>query len=78
MNLKSLDVLVSGLDYMNDDLSEVNVLYAKVQNLEIQKLADKIQTFFQDCGNKYSVFYQNLKTYFDRKNYYKISKNNVI
>lgn len=50
MNLKSLDVLVSGLDYMNDDPSEVNVLYAKVENPEIQMLADKIQTFFQDCG----------------------------
>jgi len=49
MDLKSLDVLVSGLEYMNDDLSEVNVLYAKVQNPEIQKLADKIQTFFKDC-----------------------------
>lgn len=50
MNLKSLDVLVSGLDYMNDDPSEVNVLYAKVESPEIQMLADKIQTFFQDCG----------------------------
>lgn len=50
MNLKSLDVLVSELDYMNDDPSEVNVLYAKVKNHEIQMLADKIQTFFQDCG----------------------------
>lgn len=49
MNLKSLDVLVSGLDYMNDDPSEVNVLYAKVESPEIQMLADKIQTFFQDC-----------------------------
>lgn len=50
MNLKSLDVLVSGLDYMNDDPSEVNVLYAKVNNSEIQMLADKIQAFFQECG----------------------------
>lgn len=50
MNIKSLDVLVSELDYMNDDPSEVNVLYAKVKNHEIQMLADKIQTFFQDCG----------------------------
>jgi activating signal cointegrator complex subunit 1 len=50
MNLKSLDVLVSGLDYMNDDPSEVNVLYAKVESPKIQMLADKIQTFFQDCG----------------------------
>jgi len=50
MNLKSLDVLVYGLDYMNDDPSEVNVLFAKVKNPEIQMLADKIQTFFQDCG----------------------------
>lgn len=58
MNLKSLDVLVSGLDYMNDDLSEVNVLYAKVENPEIQKLADKIQTFFQDCGKKYIILFQ--------------------
>lgn len=49
MNLKSLDILVSGLDCMNDDLSEVNVLYAKVENPEIQMLADKIQTYFQDC-----------------------------
>ncbi|VVC26391.1 Protein kinase A anchor protein, nuclear localisation signal domain,Activating signal cointegrator [Cinara cedri] len=49
MNLTSLDVLVSGLDYMNDDPSEVKVLYAKVTNPEIQVLADKIQTFFQDC-----------------------------
>lgn len=54
MNLKSLDVLVSGLDYMNDDPSEVNVLYAKVESPEIQMLADKIQTFFQDCG-KYNT-----------------------
>lgn len=55
MNLKSLDILVSGLDFMNDDPSEVNVLYAKVKSPEIQMLADKIQTFFQDCGklNKY-------------------------
>lgn len=50
MNLKSLDLLVSELDYMNDDPSEVNVLYAKVKNPEIQMLADKIQTFFEDCG----------------------------
>lgn len=50
MNLKSLDVLVSELEYMNDDPSEVNVLYAKVKNTEIQELADKIQTFFQECG----------------------------
>lgn len=50
MNLKSLDILVSGLDFMNDDPSEVNVLYAKVKSPEIQMLADKIQTFFQDCG----------------------------
>ncbi|NP_001280311.1 activating signal cointegrator 1 complex subunit 1 [Acyrthosiphon pisum] len=49
MNLKSLDILVSGLDCMNDDPSEVNVLYAKVKSPEIQMLADKIQTFFQDC-----------------------------
>lgn len=50
MNLKFLEVLVSGLDYMNDDPSEVNVLYAKVKSPEIQMLADKIQTFFKDCG----------------------------
>lgn len=50
MHLKSLDILVSGLDYMNDDPSEVNVLYAKVKNPEIQMLANKIQTFFKDCG----------------------------
>lgn len=50
MNLKPLDILVSGLDYMNDDPSEVNVLYAKVKSPEIQMLADKIQTYFQDCG----------------------------
>lgn len=50
MNLKSLDVLIVGLDYMNDDPSEVTVLYAKVQNPELQNLADKIQTFFCDCG----------------------------
>lgn len=50
MHLKSLDILVSGLDYMNDDPSEVNVLYAKVKNPEIQMLANKIQTFFRDCG----------------------------
>jgi len=50
MNLKSLDVLVSGLDFMNDDPSEVNVIYAKVKSPEVQILADKIQTFFQDCG----------------------------
>lgn len=49
MNLKSLDVLVSGLDIMNDDPSNVNVLYAKAKNPEIQMLADKIQTFFKDC-----------------------------
>lgn len=50
MNLTSLNVLVSGLDYMNDDPSEVNVLYAKVSNPEIQMLTDKIQTFFEDCS----------------------------
>lgn len=50
MNLKPLDILIVGLDYMNDDPSEVNVLYAKVQNPELQNLADKIQTFFYDCG----------------------------
>lgn len=50
MNLKSFDVLVSGLDLMNDDPSQVNVLYAKVKSPEIQVLADKIQTFFLDCG----------------------------
>lgn len=56
MNLKSLDVLVYGLDYMNDDPLEVNVLYAKVKNPEIQMLADKIQTFFQDCGKWLKCF----------------------
>lgn len=61
MNLKSLDVLVSGLDYMNDDPSEINVLYAKVTNPKIQMLSDKIQTFFQDCGKHIlHVFYSNL------------------
>jgi len=64
MNIKSFDVLVSGLDYMNDDLSEVNVLYAKVQSLEIQKLADKIQTFFNDCGKKYTILLKKKKLKF--------------
>lgn len=50
MNLKPLDVLISELDYMNDDPSEVNVLYAKVKNTDIQIMADKIQTFFKNCG----------------------------
>lgn len=50
MNLKPLDILISELDYMNDDPSEVNVLYAKVKNPEIQMMADKIQTFFKNCG----------------------------
>ncbi|XP_050432192.1 activating signal cointegrator 1 complex subunit 1 isoform X2 [Adelges cooleyi] len=49
MNLKSLDIYVRGLDYMNDDPSEVNVLYAKVNNPELQFLVDKIQIFFQNC-----------------------------
>jgi hypothetical protein len=53
MNLKPLDVLISELDYMNDDPSEVNVLYAKVKSNDIQIMADKIQTFFKKCG-KYS------------------------
>jgi len=35
---------------MNDDPSEVNVLYAKVENPKIQELADQIQTFFEGCG----------------------------
>lgn len=51
MKNKKLDVFVCGLDYMNDDPSEVNVLYATVKSSEIQILTDKIQTFFQDCGN---------------------------
>ncbi|XP_025417954.1 activating signal cointegrator 1 complex subunit 1 isoform X2 [Sipha flava] len=49
MNLKPLDVLISELDYMNDDPSEVNVLYAKVKSNDIQIMADKIQTFFKKC-----------------------------
>lgn len=56
MNLKSLDVSISGLDYMNDDPTEVNVLYAKVQNPEIQVLANKIQSFFENCGMLYTYF----------------------
>lgn len=57
MNLKSLDVLVCGLDYMNDDPSEVNVLYARVQSPQIQMLSDKIQEFFQDCGLLYKYIF---------------------
>lgn len=65
MNLKFLDVLIIGLDYMNDDPSEVNVLYAKVQNSELQNLADKIQTFFYDCGKILIIFFNlNLKHVF--------------
>lgn len=54
--MKSLDVLIAGLDIMNDDPSEVSVLYAKVQNPELQNLADKIQTFFYNCGKKVLIY----------------------
>lgn len=52
--MHSLDVLIQGLDIMNDDPSEVNVLYATVKSPEIQILADRIQSFFHDCG-KYII-----------------------
>ncbi|XP_050538008.1 activating signal cointegrator 1 complex subunit 1 [Daktulosphaira vitifoliae] len=45
-NLNTLDISIQGLDYMNDDPSDVNILYAKVHNPELQSLANEIQSFF--------------------------------
>lgn len=37
---------IRGVDYMNDDPSEVNVLYGKVESDTLQKIADEISEYF--------------------------------
>lgn len=47
---KQLKVKVSGLDYMNDDPSAVDVLYAKVESDELQEIANGISEYFSSRG----------------------------
>lgn len=56
-NNKELKVSLKGLEYMNDDPSEVDVLYAKINPVDdsrqppsIQQLADKLMSRFVDAG----------------------------
>lgn len=45
-----LKVKLAGLNYMNDDPSAVDVLYAKVESGELQEIADSIAQYFAQSG----------------------------
>ena len=51
---QTLRLRIYGIEYMNDDPSEVDVLYAKVQDLSqepvVQELADGIIKYFAKTG----------------------------
>lgn len=48
---KPLEILIEGLEIMNDDPSEVDVVYGKVKNSEeLQKLADFLVAKFAESG----------------------------
>ena len=47
---KPLKVKVEGLEIMNDDPAEVDVIYAKVHNEALQKIADQIVDRFSEAG----------------------------
>lgn len=49
---KPLDIHIKGLEYMNDDPSQVDVLYAKVEDSSnrIQQIADNLMFRFVDSG----------------------------
>lgn len=47
---RSLKVSLTGLDYMNDDPSAVDVLYAKVVSEELQQIANEIAQYFASRG----------------------------
>lgn len=46
----AMKVKLAGLDYMNDDPSAVDVLYAKVESDELQEISNGIAQYFQQCG----------------------------
>ncbi len=52
LNSKSLEIHIKGLEYMNDDPSSVDVLYAKVEDSSnrIEQIADKLMLKFVDSG----------------------------
>ena len=48
-----LNIEIKGLEIMNDDPGEVDVVYAKINNSdELQTLSDGIVTRFAETGNK--------------------------
>lgn len=47
---KPINFEISGLEIMNDDPSEVDVVYAKVQNDELQNLATELVNKFSETG----------------------------
>uniref|UniRef100_A0A1B6DI35 K Homology domain-containing protein n=1 Tax=Clastoptera arizonana TaxID=38151 RepID=A0A1B6DI35_9HEMI len=54
LNHNSLNICLEGIEYMNDDPSEVDVLYAKISVQQgdhfLQELMDSIVNFFSDSG----------------------------
>jgi activating signal cointegrator complex subunit 1 len=52
LDSKPLDIHIKGLEYMNDDPGQVDVLYAKIEDSSnrIQQIADKLLVKFVDSG----------------------------
>lgn len=46
----AIDVRVVGLDYMNDDPAEVNVLYGRIESDGLQMIADQLVDIFVGAG----------------------------
>lgn len=57
---KTLKAQLTGLDYMNDDPSAVDVLYAKVVSEELQQIANEIAQYFASRGF-IQLQYENVK-----------------
>ncbi|CAO1359595.1 unnamed protein product [Diamesa serratosioi] len=47
---EELKVKLSGIEYMNDDPSSVDVLYGKVESTLLQEVADAVSNYFSDKG----------------------------
>lgn len=68
---KKLRLVMCGIDIMNDEFSEVDILYGKVNckndDVDLQEFADSINAFFYKKGINYLLFELLFSTYI--KNY---------
>lgn len=58
---EELIVKINGVQYMNDDPTAVNVLYAGVECEPLQKMANQIADYFANHGMRMANKYENVK-----------------